>query len=165
MKDILNKLSSYNLFNYLSPGVIFAALAEYLTQFKFIHDNIIISFFIFYLIGLTISRIGSLIIEPFLKWLSFIQFSEYSDYVTASRSDPLLETLSEANNSYRTYCSLFLLLLLLKGSEKLVINYGIINTLTPYLLLIGLFSLFLFSYRKQNRYINKRVKETSDKVN
>lgn len=37
MKDLLDKLSSYNIFNYLLPGIIFTALVEMLTSIKLIN--------------------------------------------------------------------------------------------------------------------------------
>jgi len=70
MKDLLDKLSSYDIFNYLLPGVIFAVLAEKLTSFSFIKKDIILGVFLYYFIGLVISRIGSLFIEQFLKKLN-----------------------------------------------------------------------------------------------
>jgi hypothetical protein len=64
MKEILDKLSSYNLFNYLLPGIIFVVLASEITRYSFIHDDIVIGAFLYYFIGLVISRFGSLAIEP-----------------------------------------------------------------------------------------------------
>lgn len=34
MKDLLDKISSYNIFNYLLPGVLFAAFVDALTSFQ-----------------------------------------------------------------------------------------------------------------------------------
>ena len=68
MKEIINKLSSYNLFNYLLPGTVFVALTEAFTSFPFAQDDLLIALFLYYFIGLIISRIGSLFVEPFLRW-------------------------------------------------------------------------------------------------
>ena len=67
MKDLLDKLSSYNLFNYLFPGVLFAAFGDRLTSYSLLIDDIMIGFFIYYFIGLVISRLGSLFLEPLLR--------------------------------------------------------------------------------------------------
>ena len=72
MKEILDKLSSYNLFNYLLPGVIFVVIANKVTHYDFIQDDIVIGAFLYYFIGMVISRFGSLAIEPILKYLSFL---------------------------------------------------------------------------------------------
>mgnify|MGYP003490907514 CR=1 FL=1 len=64
MEKLLEKLTSYNLFNYLFPGIIFSVLLEKTTSYSIIQDDIIIEAFLAYFIGLLISRISSLIIEP-----------------------------------------------------------------------------------------------------
>ena len=160
MKELLDKLSSYNLFNYLLPGIIFAVLSEKLTSSSFIQQDIILGVFIYYFIGLVISRIGSLIIEPFLKWTSFVHFAEYSEFLSASATDQKLDLLSEANNMYRTFCSLFLLILIMKGYEEISMIYPFIDKWKSIILLIGLLFLFLLSYRKQTKYITQRITKT-----
>jgi hypothetical protein len=99
LKDLLSKLSSYNLFNYLLPGIIFVVLAKELTRFFFVQDDIILGAFLYYFIGMVISRFGSLIIEPLLKKISLLKFADYGDFVTASKKDEKIELLSEVNNS------------------------------------------------------------------
>src|SRR4030042_1443125 len=105
MKEILDKLSSYNLFNYLLPGIIFVILAGKITHYSFVQEDIILGAFLYYFIGLVISRFGSLVIEPLLKCLSFVQFADYKDFVSTSKKDDKLELLLEVNNTYRTLCS------------------------------------------------------------
>ena len=90
MKDILSKISSYNLFNYLLPGIVFSVLAERITTYKIIQTDIIVGLFLYYFCGLVISRIGSLIIEPAMKRVSFIKFAPYKDYVRVSAKDPMV---------------------------------------------------------------------------
>lgn len=163
MKDLLEKLSSYNIFNYLLPGVIFVAISDSLTSYSLIQEDIVIGVFLYYFIGLVISRIGSIMIEPILKWLKFVQFSDYKDFVRASEKDELLEILSEANNMYRTFLSLFLCLSILKAFEALTGCYPILNEFMPAIIVVGLLVLFAFSYRKQTNYISKRVSSVKDK--
>ena len=110
MKDILSKLSSYNLFNYLFPGIVFVIAAGKLTHYSLIQQDIVIGVFLYYFIGLVVSRFGSLVIEPILRKTSFLRFANYGDFVAASKKDEKLELLSEVNNTYRTLCSLFTLL-------------------------------------------------------
>jgi len=157
MENILNKISSYNIFNYMFPGAIFSLLAEYITNYTFIQSNIIIALFYYYFVGLIVSRVGSIAIEPVLKWAGFVKFSAYRDFVNVSKSDPKLEILSESNNMYRTLCSLFILLGVTKLYEELSAWYAPILTWSPYVISTLLFLLFLFSYRKQTSYITKRI--------
>ena len=157
MKDLLEKLSSYNIFNYLLPGVVFVVIAEKLTSFKFIQNDIIIGVFLYYFIGLVISRIGSLFIEPILKKIKFITFAPYSEFVNASKKDDKVDTLSEVNNMYRTFCSLFLVLIVFKCYDLVLKKYPILSRWSSVVITLGLFLLFLFAYRKQAEYITKRI--------
>jgi len=158
MKEILDKLSSYNLFNYLLPGVLFVVIASRVTRYDFIQDDIVIGAFLYYFIGMVISRFGSLTIEPLLKRFSFLQFADYKDFVTASKKDEKIELLSEVNNTYRTLCSLFILLLLLKIYEAIEGVFPFLQKCSAIIIIILLIIMFLFSYRKQTYYITKRIK-------
>jgi len=160
MKDLLDKLSSYNIFNYLLPGVIFVVLAEGLTAFHFIQKDIVLGVFFYYFIGLIISRLGSNVIEPLLKRAKFIKFSSYEDFVSASKKDEKLNILSEANNMYRTFCSLFSLLILLMAYELLLNRFPFMGEWNTVVLVLGLLGLFCFSYKKQTQYITKRIEST-----
>ena len=157
MKELLEKLSSYNIFNYLLPGVVFVVLADAFTTFRFVQQDIILGVFMYYFIGVVISRIGSVVIEPILKWSRFIYYTPYADFISASKEDESLKVFSEANNMYRTFCSLFVLLILLKIFERLSIIFPIIRQRAAEFLILGLLTLFLFSYRKQSQYIKKRI--------
>jgi hypothetical protein len=163
MKDLLEKLSPYNIFNYLLPGVVFAVFVDAYTGYAIIQKDIILGAFLYYFIGLVISRIGSLILEPLLKRIYFVRFSEYSDFVAASRVDPKLEVLSEANNMYRTLSALFLLLCTIKAYEKLSIAFPVVGHWGNRVLVASLLMMFLFGYRKQAQYISRRVEATKQK--
>lgn len=163
MKDLLEKLSSYNIFNYLLPGVVFVAISSSLTGYSLIQDDIVIGVFLYYFIGLVISRIGSIVVEPVLKGVGFLHFSEYKDYIQATKEDKLLEILSEANNMYRTFLSLFLCLAMLKTFEVITGYHPFLNDWLPAIIVVGLLFIFAFSYRKQTSYISKRVSSAKDK--
>ncbi|SRR6266567_7430493 len=157
MKELMDKVSSYNLFNYLFPGVVFVVLAGNITSYSLIQDDIVVGAFLYYFIGLVVSRVGSLILEPIFKRLAFVKLAPYEDYVAVSKTDSKLEILSEANNTYRTLSSLFMLLALLKIYELLAARFQILASLSSYILVGALFALFIFSYRKQTQYVTKRI--------
>ncbi|MEA1898357.1 MAG: hypothetical protein U9N53_11930 [Bacteroidota bacterium] len=163
MKDLLDKLSSYNIFNYLLPGILFVVLTQKLTSFSFVQKDIVLGVFLYYFIGLVISRIGSLFIEPILKKIKFITFASYSKFVSASKADTKLDTLSEVNNMYRTLCSLFVFLIILKCYELITIKYPVVGGWNSEILLFGLLVLFLFAYKKQTKYITKRIAALTEK--
>lgn len=162
MKDILSKLSSYNLFNYLFPGILFVIVAGKVTHYSLIQQDVVIGVFLYYFIGLVVSRFGSLVIEPLLRHVSFLHFADYRDFVAASKKDEKLDLLSEVNNTYRTLCSLFTLLLLLKLYEEIETKLPFIAEWNVLVLLVMLLIMFLLSYRKQTGYITKRIKANYD---
>jgi len=163
MDKLLEKLTSYNLFNYLLPGIIFSVLLEKTTSYSIIHKDIMIEAFLAYFIGLVISRVSSIIIEPLLKKIKFVKFADYQDFVLASESDKKIELLSESNNMYRVFISLFFILTIIILYEKFLQN--IITGYTSYIVIIGLLILFLFSYRKQTSYITQRIEIFKNKQN
>jgi len=163
MNDLLSKISSYNLFNYLLPGVLFVFILKNISGYSFIQENIIVGAFIYYFIGLIVSRFGSLVVEPLLKKISFLKFTDYKDFVVASKEDDVINTLSEANNMYRTFCSLFILLLLFKIYGIIALKFPWLCVYNIYILLILLLIMFLLSYQKQTKYITKRIKSVLDK--
>ncbi len=157
MKELLDKISSYNLFNYLLPGILFYVAVNKFTNYMIPIDNVIVGAFVCYFIGLVVSRFGSLIIEPILKKIGFLKFADYSDFVSASKKDSKIELFAEVNNMYRTFISLFVLLLFLKLYEFLEKKIEGLSDWNPYILLLLLLTIFLLSYRKQTNYITKRV--------
>ncbi|MCQ9208569.1 MAG: hypothetical protein NG712_04240, partial [Omnitrophica bacterium] len=67
MKELVQKLSSYNLFNYLFPGIVFVIILKEMTSYSLLQENFITGAFVYYFIGLVVSRFGSLVVEPLLK--------------------------------------------------------------------------------------------------
>lgn len=157
MKELLDKISSYNLFNYLLPGILFVSISKEFTDYKFIRDNEFIGGFLYYFIGMVISRFGSLFIEPTLKKISFLKFADYKNFVSASKKDEKIELFSEVNNTYRTITALFVILLLLKLYNHFQVRLDIPQNATTLILVVLILLMFLFSYRKQTNYITKRI--------
>ena len=157
MKPIIEKLSSYNIFNYLLPGAVFAGLGEALTSLPLIQENWVVGLFLYYFIGLIISRLGSLIVEPFLRWIKFLRFACYENYVKASKLDSMIEIFSEENNMYRTFCMMSIMLAFLKIYDEVTDPFSRNSDINGYIFLAVLLVLFLFSYRKQTKVVVRRV--------
>lgn len=160
MKEVLDKITAYNLFNYLVPGVLFAVALESLTSYSITQDNLVVGAFVYYFIGLVISRFGSIMVEPVLKKILFVEFVPYADFVVASKNDPKIELLSQDNNMYRTFVSMFVLLILAKEYDALSRIYPILHEQSVTIAVVLLLLMFLFSYRKQTKYITDRIKAT-----
>lgn len=171
IKTFAEKITSYNIFNNLFPGIIFCFVLNHTTRFNIVSESILVNIFIYYFVGMVISRIGSLFIEKLLKKIkiknkktkkkeAFLIFSNYSDYVDASENQETIKILNETNNTYRTLTSLFISLTIVKIYEIALHDFllKIIDKNVMYILLFVLLSImFVFSYRKQTVYISKRV--------
>lgn len=158
MEDFVKKLSEYQFLNFLLAGTVFVAILAKTTEVDLASDNLIVSFFTAYFIGLVISRIGSIVTEPLLKKLRIVRFAPYTDYLSAVKKDPKIDILSQENNMYRTLISTFvvyiLVFLVYHNAAPVVGGRGEAIT---YALAIALTILFILAYRKQTHYITKRV--------
>lgn len=164
MNEFLNKLSEYHFVQSLVPGMIFTYCSKMFYEINFLTDKPIYDFCVILIIGLIISRIGSIIVEPLLKKIKILNFCNYSDYIKASQNDSTIEKLSETNNLYRVIIATFFILIVEKFyfilSEKIVWLADWSYLLLSVLLIV----LFVFSYRKQTNFIKQRIKEALDKT-
>jgi uncharacterized membrane protein YraQ (UPF0718 family) len=158
VKELLDKISSYNLFNYLFPGILFVVILGKFTHYSLVQENLVLGVFVYYFVGLIISRVGSLVVEPLLKKLSFLVFADYAEFVKASRVDAKIEVLSELNNMYRALVAMLLSLVAVKVYEALALRFQIGDRASITILTLVLLFMFLFAYRKQTEYIRKRIK-------
>ena len=71
------------------------------------------------------------------------------DYIRASKNDTKIETLMEAANMYRSIIVVSLIIVAL----SLIMNFNLFIVITG----VISFIIFLFSYRKQIKYIVKRI--------
>ena len=98
-----------------------------------------------------------------LKKIKFISFSEYDDYLAASRDDPKIEILLEVSNIYRTIVALFVSLSLLALYEIIQSKWPIVLDYYAYVLIPALLLIFLIAYKKQVGYIAKRISSSKNK--
>lgn len=161
MKEVIDKISSYNIFNFILPGILFAVILSKITTYSLVQSDLIVGAFLYYFIGLIISRFGSLIVEPLLKKVRIVKFTSYNEFISACKKDPKIELLSEINNMYRTLIAMLILLLLAKFYEYLELVFPILKNWNIYALMFLLILMFLFSYKKQTEYIAKRVKSNN----
>lgn len=162
MDSFVDKISTYNIFNYLFPGVVFLALMSKLTTYNFEFGGIFQTLVVGYFFGLLISRIGSIILEPIFKLIRVTKYENYSDFISASKNDEVISTLSEVANMYRTLCSMTFCLFF-------AYVYSVINNKHLYTnvieIIIGLsliFVLFVLALKKQGEYVTKRIKNAKE---
>ncbi len=158
MNDILNKISSYNLFNNLLPGILFVILLNNFTKFEIEQENVFLAAFLYYFIGMTIARISSVIIEPLLKKTRFVNFRHYKLFVEACKKDNKIDVLVETNNKFRVLLTVIILTICSKIFYSMNLSFLKLSTnVQQYLLLFSLAVLYLFAYRKQTNYVTKRI--------
>ena len=174
-KSIIEKITSYNLFNNLLPGIVFCHVVERTTQIVIKGDSFFENLFIYYFLGMLVGRISSLFIEPMLMNMkvknkqskvkeSYIRFAPYKDYVEASESNPFIKMLNESCNMYRCFISVFLLAACCKIYDCYIsewfCNLGTVgNDIKVIVMCLIIALLFAMSYKKQVDYIRARVEK------
>ncbi len=157
MDKIIDKISIYNLFNYLLPGVLFVVFAKRFLFIDLTQGDLILDVSVYYFVGLVISRFGSLVIETLLRKIRFLKLTKHKDFVNASKTDLKLEIFSLENNMYRTFIAMFVLLLITKLYFYIQTIYSNLKNYDFYILISILLVMFLYSYRKQTAYIVSRI--------
>ena len=163
MDKFLNKLSEYHFIQSLVPGMIFTYCSKMFYGINFLTDKPVYDFIVILIIGLIISRIGSIIVEPMLRKTKILNFCKYSNYIEASQKDSIIKNLSETNNLYRVIIATFLVLLVEKLYIFLAEKFTWLNDWFYLIISVLLIVLFIFSYRKQTNYIKQRVDKALSK--
>lgn len=164
MDKIFDKISEYQFLNYMIPGTLFLVLINVLGIYDLSLNNVFLVLFGGYCSGMVLSRIGSLLLEYYLKKWNFIVFASYGDYKDAEAKDSKVGVLSTENNMYRTFLATYLTLLILFGLNLIPCVNEFMHT--PWMALIVitfLVLLFLFAYRKQTSYVRKSVENIVSK--
>ena len=170
LAQLVEKISSYNIVNNLYPGILFVYVLKIMFGTNLLLNNWFENLIVFYFVGMVLSRIGSIIIEPVMKKINIIKYAPYQDYVKASSIDPLVDTLSETNNTYRTLLSTFICVFMYKLGAS-INEICLKNEITflqenrDLILLALLILLFVFSYVKQTSYVRKRVESVLKRKN
>ena len=157
MESLLEKLSSYNILNNLIPGAFFAFFWNQLDLYKIELSGVVESLFVYYLLGMIISRIGSLVVEELFKKWKLIKYTDKHRYIEAVNKDSRIADLLETSNMYRTCAALFLTLSVAKGYALLAIQFSIPKWITVIMVALILLVLFSTSFIKQTRHIVSRV--------
>lgn len=167
MEHFFNKLKNYNILNYILPAIVFDVGCRYYINIELIPtDNIFISIFIYYFLGLVISRIGSLIIKPLLwklKILNKKDSSECADFYKAEEQDLKIKILFADYNMCRNFIATFFLLLVSKFAYEVKNWLNINSTIIYTILFILLLVLCIMSYKKQLGYIHNRIENIKSK--
>lgn len=162
MEKFIDRLSSYNILNNMLPGAVFCYLLNTLMNINILKNSIIEKLFIYYFVGIIISRIGSVIVEPMCKKIKLVEFVSYKEFTKACSKDDRIDILSETNNMYRTMLAVLFVLSLIKVYLLILSKITWLENYTAVLVIILLVILFGYSYRKQTEYVRSRVKHANE---
>ncbi|WP_370790139.1 hypothetical protein [Leyella stercorea] len=157
LKLVIDKLSQYNFLTNILPGTVLCIILKYLVGYDLIPDDYYQAGIVFYFVGMVNSRVGSLVIEPILKAISWVKFAPYSEFLRAEKEDAKLTILSQENNVFRSYISLMFISILGYIYKNCSLNLRLSLNNESLVLIVILFVLFLFAYKKQTSFVRKRV--------
>jgi hypothetical protein len=164
METLIKFISKYNIFTNLFPGCIFCVILKVILNYDDVDLPAYVDLIVMYFIGMVISRVGSIVVEPVFKNLDIIVFSPHKDYLAAVEEDPKIAELNQENNVFRNYISLSLISILILVWQKMWISISICDFFcklihsNEFYVLAGIFLVFSYSYKKQTSYIVSRVK-------
>lgn len=162
MEKIISSIPVYNLLTNLIPGTVLAALLKFCVEgcdIFSLTNNIWILAVILYFLGVINSRISSLVFEPLIKMLKIVKCASHKDFTDAELKDTSgkLTQLSRMNNEYRSYISVFAIVLILKLTFLSSCAKDFVTDNVCWIILgLGVL-LFLCSYRKQVSYLTSRI--------
>ena len=162
MKDFLEKIGSYQILTNLLPGVLFCIGINFLFGISLPADNIGEELAVCYFLGLFINRFGSLIVEPFLKKIKFLKFAPYKEFVEATLADPKVDILSETNNYLRSLVSCVILMPCAWIVQRCSLQWSWFAATWKYVALVAALTVLLLSYRKQTKYVCRRVESVNE---
>jgi hypothetical protein len=160
---MLDKLDAYNIVANLVPGAALVYALHY-SGFPTPNPERIGAFLLVaFVAGVTTNRIGSLVLDPLLRWnkIGFLFEKDYPAFVGSEREDEKLETLVANSGLYRTFFTAGLIYLMLlaidlcltkidASAREIFIGFVVVGMIV-----------FLFALRKEDGYIKSRI----DKVN
>lgn len=153
LKTLSEKLSSYSLFNFIFPGILFLGLIKFVGKKDIIFDENIWWFLLAaYSCGMIISRIGSLIVEELFKKFGWIKKYDVQKYSESLKHNVMTGILLEICNTYRTLCAMWLILFVLTMFVDLEICRYKLLFIEAILII-----LFAFSFVKQHNYFTENI--------
>lgn len=154
INSLFNKLSAYQLLSLILPGASLLGIMKFIFSIDIkVDDNIWWFLLASYVVGIIISRIGSLLIEETFKKYGIIEKYDVTAYSDKRKEDDLVETLLSFANLYRSFCVLSFCLVIITGIK----GYAFCIYWYYYLLELLLSVLFGASFCKQYKYFKDSI--------
>lgn len=161
MDKIIEKLDSYNLFTNIIPGYLMLLFNIY--YFKLNNFNIVEYIVVAYFIGQTLNRIGSILVGNVLLKFTSEERLPYDEYISACDNDKKINLLLQERNTYRTFCTLFIVCIIEIIFSKICKYINISTNIIIIALLIICLIIYCASYCKYNKYIVDRIRISKEK--
>lgn len=161
MSELLSKISSYNLYNYLLVGFVYNMLLCHYTQLGYVDESILKTLIVCYVMGLFIAKLASLFLEPLLIRLhwnnkKFLKWRNKNEYLEASFKDAKIPILLEEANVCRNIAMPIFVFFICLLYDKYVSIY-IYMIVAECLFYVIAFFICIFSYKKKIRQISDRI--------
>ncbi|MDE6068251.1 MAG: hypothetical protein K2F89_04765 [Treponemataceae bacterium] len=157
IENFLERISSYNILTNFIPGAVFLYLSDRIWGIDFLVENQILNLALIYFVGMILSRIGSICVEPILKNMKIIHYVDHKNFIEAEKKDSKISVLLETNNMYRSFVGMFLLMFVEFVFIELCRRCSCVAKFKFAIFCVILFLLFVVSYRKQTAYIKSRI--------
>lgn len=162
-QQLIDKLSQYSFLTNILPGAVLIIVLKYIVGYDIIIDgNWFLTGVMFYFAGMVCNRCSSLLIKPLLEALHIVKSLPYKTYIEGEKKDKKIITLNTDNNAYRTYIAVFCISLLAYFYRRILCQIDFFVDYQYVILIILLIVLFVFSYRKQTKYIRERIEADSN---
>lgn len=149
INSLFNKLSAYQLLSLMLPGASLLGILKFIFTIDIkVDENMWWFLLASYVVGIILSRMGSLLIEEVFKKIGFIEGYNVGNYIVKRKEDDMVETILTFANLYRSFSALSILLIIVTKVK----GYGFCEYWHYYLLEVLLFLLFSFSFCKQYYY-------------
>jgi hypothetical protein len=154
---MFDKLDAYDLIANLVPGAALL-LALKFSSFAIPSPNEVGPFLIVaFVMGVTVNRLGSVTIDPFLRWAKFLRRKNYGKFVLSERSDRKLETLVANAGLYRSFVTAAIVYGAAMLFRPLFGTAGKPSLAAFAVLVAAGAMIFLFALRKEDGYIHTRI--------
>lgn len=158
---MFDKLDAYNLVANLVPG---AALVYALHFSKFptpSPDDIGAFLLVAFVAGVTANRLGSLILDPFLRRTKFLKPKDYRSFLIREKDDPKLDSLVANSGLYRTFFTAGAIYMLALTLSAITVYMTKQDFFTAFV--VGGMIVFLFALKKEDGYIHSRIEAAKEK--
>lgn len=154
LKSLSEKLSAYQLFNFIYPGAVFLGILHYKGMQLGVLSEIWWFLLASYFLGMTLSRFGSIVIEELCFKFKLINKYSIKSYSDCLSKDGFIGMLLELTNIYRTICSMGILLLI--GT---FFKYHQNDKCCMIIIEVLFVLLFLISFIKQHHYLENKLND------